>query len=117
LDVGVLFKDADSFNKVYIKTVQKLCEEFKLPVNLPFFCSTHLKKEIGIKKAIPFCDKLVAEVQDYIDLIHISYIILPPAIVPTVMSEGKTLLKKRSILLTFCAIYLQCSHISVRGIS
>ncbi len=74
IGAGVLFKDADLFNKAYIEAVQGLSEKFKLPVKLPFYCSTHLKKEIGMKKAIPFCDELVAEVEDYIDLIHISYI-------------------------------------------
>jgi len=88
LGAGVLFKNEDLFKNAYIEIVQKLSEEFRLPVNLPFCCSNHLKKEIGIKKAIPFCDNLVRELQEYIELVHISYVILPPATIPTVTVGG-----------------------------
>jgi len=88
LGAGVLFKNADLFKNAYIETVKKLSYEFKLPANLPIYCSTHLKKEVGIKKAIPFCDNLVTELQEYLDLVYISYVILPPATIPTVTVGG-----------------------------
>lgn len=88
LGAGVLFKNAELFNRAYLETIQELSQKFEVPINFPICCSSHLKKEIGITKAIPFCDNLVTRLQEHIDLIHISYVILPPATYPTVAVGG-----------------------------
>lgn len=88
LGAGVLFKNADLFDKAYLENIQKLSREFGIPINSPICCPTHLKKEMGLVKTIPFCDNLVTKLQDYIDLIHISYVILPPATIHTVTVGG-----------------------------
>ena len=88
LGAGVLFKNEDLFNRAYLEAIQELSDQFGLSINFPICCSTQLKKEIGLKKAIPFCDCLVKKLQDYLDLICISYVVLPPATIPTVTVGG-----------------------------
>lgn len=88
LGAGVLYKNPEVFSQCYYQTVQSLAKDFKISISSPFYASSFLKKELGLSKAIPFCDKLVAKMADFIDLIHISYVILPPTQRPTVCVGG-----------------------------
>jgi len=90
LGVGVSFKNDGLFESDYLKTTAKYAESFGIPLSRPFFSSNALKKEmgLGLKKAIPFCDNIVQELESYIKFIHISYVVLPPNKIPTVSVGG-----------------------------
>jgi hypothetical protein len=88
LGVGVLFKNADSFRNAFFDQFSMLSINFKISLPVPFCSSYYLKKMIGLGKAISFYDQLVTNLQDYIDLVHVSYVVLPPAEFPKVRVGG-----------------------------
>ncbi len=88
LGICVSFKDEKEFVERYLSKVSDLSRSFGIEQELPFYSSTHLKRIIGLNKAIPFADQLVSEVQDSIESIHCSFVILPPATIPTVKVGG-----------------------------
>jgi len=91
LGVGVSLKHDGLFETDYLKTIAKYAESFGFPLSRPFFSSSSLKREmgLGLRKAIPFCDQIVKELESYIRFIHISYVILPPTKIPTVFVGGE----------------------------
>jgi hypothetical protein len=88
LGVCVSFKDDREFTERYLAKVEDLCRSFGIEQDLPFYSSTHLKQIVGLNRAIPFADQLISEVQDMIDGIHCTFVILPPASIPTVQVGG-----------------------------
>lgn len=88
LGVGVIFGDDRKFLEKYISKNEELSESFGIQEKLPFYSSTHLKQLIGLRKAIAFTDQLITEVQNNIDFIHCSYVILPPKKIKTVSVGG-----------------------------
>ena len=88
LGVSVLYKNHEIFSQCYYETGQLLSKDSKISISSQFYASSFLKRELGLSKAIPFCDRLVCKMADFIDLIHISYVILPPTQVPTVSVGG-----------------------------
>lgn len=47
-----------------------------------------MKYTIGLRRAIPFCEKMIGSLQDLIKAVQINYVILPPAKVPEVEVGG-----------------------------
>lgn len=88
LGICVSFKDEKEFVKRYISKIAELCQDFGFEQELPFYSSTHLKQIIGLNKTIPFVDQLISEVEKTIESIHCSFVILPPASIPTVEVGG-----------------------------
>lgn len=88
LGAGVWFKDEEKFKTKYVEVIKDMIESFELPIIRSCYSSTTLKREIGLRKAFAFCDKLITQLQKFIKFIHISYIILPPDKIPTVRVEG-----------------------------
>ncbi|MGQ9718998.1 MAG: hypothetical protein ACUVWK_04055 [Nitrososphaerales archaeon] len=78
LGAGVWFNDEEGFKTKYVEVIKDMIESFALPIVRPFYYSTTLKREIGLRKTFAFCDKLVKQLQKFIKCIHVSYIILPP---------------------------------------
>lgn len=77
LGAGVLFKNHKDFPLNYYQAINKLAEEFRIPIRASFYSSTFLKKEIGTDQAYGFCEKLLLKMQNFIKLIHVSYVYLP----------------------------------------
>lgn len=88
LGVGVTFKDADKFREHYLSTNELLKKEFDISNELRFFSSNQLKKELNMSKAIAYSNKLIEAVQDHIESIHVSYVVLPPKDRPEVKVGG-----------------------------
>jgi len=88
LGLGVLYKDSENFVKTYVDETRSLSDSFNLPLGLPIYCSTVVKNQLGLRKAIPFCDQLVKKITKFIDLIHVSYVILPPKEIESVSVGG-----------------------------
>lgn len=88
LGAGVIFKDDVKFLDKYIKKNVELRDSFKLEDNLPFYSSTHLKQNLGLPKTIAYADQLITEVQDTIETIHCSFVILPPKRTKTIPLGG-----------------------------
>jgi len=88
LGMGVVISKEAEFIKKYIQKSEELRESFKIEEKLPFFSSTQLKRSIGLPKAIAFVDQLISEIQNTIDAIHCSYVILPPKKVKTISVGG-----------------------------
>ena len=76
--MGVIILDGDEFVKAFVGKVDELRESFKIKENLPFFSSSHLKQILCMKKAISFADQVINHVQNLIEMVHCSYVILPP---------------------------------------
>jgi len=81
-------KNGAVFKKLYIEANKDLCDDFGIETTKRFFSSNQLKKALDMKAAIAYCNKLVERVSDAIDLIHITYIVLPPKDVPEVQVGG-----------------------------
>lgn len=89
LGAGVVFKHGDLFKASYSEANEKLSAEFKMGVNMPFFSSNILKRELGLSRAIAYCNKLVSEVEDFIELVHVTFVVLPPSKCPVVSVGGR----------------------------
>jgi hypothetical protein len=88
LGIGIVFKNDDKFVDTYESKIKELRKSFEIQDALPFYSSTYLKQIIGLNKAIPFADQLIQEIQGYIDRIHCTYAVLPPATIPEVQVGG-----------------------------
>jgi len=88
LGVGVKFKDLDAFKRDCLTQTQELASEFQVSQKRIMYDSFSLKEELSHRKAIPFCDKLVTQLQHYIESLFFTYIVMPPDEVPTVTVGG-----------------------------
>lgn len=88
LGVGVKFKDYEGFRSVCLKRTHELAESFGISQKRLIYDSESLKEELAHQKAIPFCDTLITQLRNYIELIHYTYVIMPPKDVPTVTVGG-----------------------------
>lgn len=88
LGVGVEIPNPRAFVKEYQATVGNLVDSFQVGYQRPCYDSTCLKRELGLRKAIPFADNLIQGIQEQIDKIFISYVILPPSLFPEVNVSG-----------------------------
>jgi hypothetical protein len=88
LGVGVKFKDWDAFRGVCLKRTLELASEFELSQKRIMYDSQSLKEELSHRRAIPFCDKLIQQLRRYIELLHFTFVVMPPADVPFVTVGG-----------------------------
>jgi hypothetical protein len=88
LGIGVVFKDASEFRNVYQEKNCELKKKFDISNVLPFFSSNQLKKELAMSKAIAYANALVDSIQEHIESIHVSYVVLPPKDMPEVKVGG-----------------------------
>jgi hypothetical protein len=88
LGVGVEFNDTSAFRNVCVKRVQELVTQFNLTQKRLLYDSYSLREELSHFKAIPFCDQLIQKLTRYIELVHFTYVILPPNQYPTVSVGG-----------------------------
>ena len=82
LGVGVEIPDEKKFVDKFVDSTQFLAKDFRLPFEKYLFSSTELKEFLGMRRAIPFCDKLIASVGELISTVFVSYIVRPPATYP-----------------------------------
>jgi hypothetical protein len=88
LGVGVSIGDIDAFNETYVDAISELKQNFGIADERHVFDSMTIHGMLGLKKALPFCDKLIQAVKTHIDEIFVSYVILPPKDVPAVEVGG-----------------------------
>jgi len=88
LGVGVEFNNTSAFKDVCVKRVKELSQQFQLTQKRIIYDSYSLREELTHYKAIPFCDQLVQKLTRYIELVHFTYVILPPDQFPTVPVGG-----------------------------
>jgi hypothetical protein len=90
LGVGVSVKkdDEKQFKTLYHDVCRTLSADFKIPTKRVVYSHSDLWKEVGHFKAIPFCDKMIEKVQELIEHVFFSYVVLPPAERPTVEVGG-----------------------------
>lgn len=86
--VGIKFKNEKDFRIACLETTQSLAKEFGLSQKRVFYDSQSLKEELFHRRAIPFCDRLIQQLQEYMELAHFSYVVLPPKEVPMVRVGG-----------------------------
>jgi len=80
LGVGVVVKKGkeDEFKSVYHSSCKKFAEDFNIPTKRAVYSHRSLWKEVGHIKAVPFCDNVVTELQETVEYIFCSFMILPP---------------------------------------
>jgi|Deesub1362A_J573_1020465.scaffolds.fasta_scaffold00150_58 hypothetical protein len=90
LGIGVSIdgKLEEEFKAAYLNVCKKLGMEFKVPTKRVVYSHASLWKEIGHRKAIPFCDNVIKELQKFIDLVFVSYVVLPSDEVQSVNVGG-----------------------------
>lgn len=88
LGVGIEFNDTAAFRDVCVKRVRELADQFQLTQKRLIYDSYSLREELAHYRAIPFCDQLIQKLTRYIELIHFTYVILPPDEFPVVPVGG-----------------------------
>jgi hypothetical protein len=88
LGVGVQITDNEEFKTKCLSAILELSTEFKLPQIKLMYDSSYLRKVLSHKIAIPFCDKLITKLKEYIDFIHVTYVVMPPDKYPLVKVGG-----------------------------
>lgn len=88
LGVGAQIEDSEEFKTHCLNTISELSTEFQLPQKKLMYDSSYLRKTLSHKVAIPFCDKLITRIKDYIKFLHITYIVMPPDRYPLVKVGG-----------------------------
>ncbi len=88
LGAGAWIKDGDKFRKTFREVELELAASFGLSDGSLVRTSAYLKYTIGLRRAIPFCEKMIGSLQDLIKAVQIYYVILPPAKVPEVEVGG-----------------------------
>lgn len=88
LGVGVKFKDWEAFKKVCLKRTRELVGQFQISQKRVIYDAQSLKEELSHRRAIPFCDQLISELGNYIELVYFTYVVMPPADVPTIKIGG-----------------------------
>lgn len=87
LGIGAIISDEAAFTSAFVEEFDRLKGKFDIDTDLPFMPTNGLLKH-GRWKAIAFTDKLVSSIQDAIEAVHCSFVILPPKIHPTVPVGG-----------------------------
>ncbi|HDD67581.1 MAG TPA: hypothetical protein ENG31_03060 [Candidatus Thorarchaeota archaeon] len=88
LGTGIEVADVDEFEQAYAVTYSELSESFGIDLRRPCCDSITLKRQLGMKRVIPFADQLVSPLSPHISRLFISYVILPPSRIPTVNVGG-----------------------------
>jgi hypothetical protein len=90
LGIGVVIKKGkeEDFKSIYHNSRKTLIKDFKIPTKRLVYSHSNLWKEVGHSKAIRFCDKIVTDLQEIIQNIFCSFVILPPKEIKTVSVGG-----------------------------
>jgi len=88
LGVGVKTNDLVELRKKTVEKTSELSKSFGLGKTQAIHCSNSLVRRIGHRKATPFFDQLLKGLEEFIDAIFFSYVILPPKDNPTVEVGG-----------------------------
>ena len=88
LGAAVWIRDEAEFKEAFNQAERDLATSFGLTEGLCIRTSAYLKYTIGLRKAIPFCEKLISAVQNMIKAIQIYYVIIPPSKVPEIEVGG-----------------------------
>lgn len=94
LGVGAIIENQQAFREKFLASVKELAQQFGLRTKRPLYSSHSLKAELGLSAAIAFADDLIQAVQKHIDMLHATFVILPPKDVPTVTVGGYMCPKK-----------------------
>ena len=88
LGIGVKTNDLVELRKNLIQETSELNKSFGLAKSRVVHCSSSLVNEIGHRKAIPYLDDLVKNLEGYVESVFVSYVILPPRDIPNVEVGG-----------------------------
>jgi hypothetical protein len=82
LGTGISIKkeNAKNFQKLYHSSLAKHAKSFKVPTHRYVYSHDNLWKEIGHAKATKMCDSVIKDLEDYIELAFVSYVIIPKEI-------------------------------------
>jgi hypothetical protein len=86
--ISVDVKSVEKFKSAYLNACKKLAADFNVPTRRVVYSHAGLWKEIGHRRAVPFCDNVIKEVQKFIDLVFVSYVVLPSDEVKSVPVGG-----------------------------
>ena len=90
LGCGIVTDTPDLLEEFFLKAFRELENSFGIDSGAPFLGSHEIKEHLNndMAKTIAFSDQIVQRIQDYIQYVFFSYIILPPAKKPTVHVGG-----------------------------
>jgi len=88
LGIGVEIQDKLRFKEAYLAAIKDLKSDFNMADERKVYDSKTVRDLMPLRKAIPFCDRLIQKVQGEIERIYFSYIILPSKIIPSVEVGG-----------------------------
>jgi len=88
LGAGIVAEETNEYKKEYVEKLSALVRSFEVPSRRIAYCSAVLRQEIGQRRAIPFCDQLLQQLQGHISSIFLSYVVLPPKEIPFVEVGG-----------------------------
>ena len=88
LGIGVTVPEPKKFIKRYIDVSQELKKEFDLDYSTPFFSSSSLRDYLNTIEMSKFMKRVVSGVQDFIESVHCSFVLLPIAEMPHVKTGG-----------------------------
>lgn len=88
LGIGVTIPEPEEFARRYIDVSQELKEEFDLDYATPFFSSASLRDHLNTIEMSKFMKQLVSGVQDFVESVHCSFVLLPVAEMPHVETGG-----------------------------
>ena len=88
LGIGATIPEPAEFAKRYIDVSQELMKKFDMNYSTPFFSSASLKDYLNAVERMEFARKLIGEMQDLIESVHCSFVVLRPAYTPHVETGG-----------------------------
>ncbi len=91
LACGVSIKYPDVFESLYKEEFERLRYSFGFQCDMPFLSSRGIREHLNgdMRRAIAFCDQLVKSIQDLIEHVFFSYIVLPPNTISSVTVGGE----------------------------
>ena len=76
LGVGVQIKEPEEFKEEYIRLIASLAEDFKTEKR-GVYSSEILREKLSLRQAIPFCEKVILGLQNFINTLHVTFVALP----------------------------------------
>ena len=76
LGVGIEIEDPETFRENYLELVQFLAHDFKVEKRA-VYSSEFLREKLSLRRAIPFCEKIISRLQDFIKTLHVTFVALP----------------------------------------
>ena len=101
LGIGVTIPEPETFVPRYVDVNQELKQKFDLDYDTPFFSSTCLKTNLSIFDVADFASQLISKMQNHIEAVHCSYVVLPTTDTSYVEVGGVRCVKTRVPTLKF----------------